>query len=324
MLPVAAIIVTYNSREEIGDCLRSLSEVQEIVVIDNASADGTQEVLRKADGIAVVENVQNRGFAAAVNQGVRASTAPYILLLNPDVTLLDGLGPLLSSADRHGAAAGQLVGVDGLPQAGFTIRRFPTGLSLAFMALGVNRLWRSNGVDRQYRCLDHDLQAGCVVDQPAGAFLLVRRDVFESVGGLDESFWPVWFEDVDFCQRLYAAGHSIWYEPAVRARHTGGHSVSRLRVRERALYWNASLLRYAGKYFPRLVFTAIAAAVGAGALLRMMAGITLGREVSAAYARVLRLAVKSVLLGRVPDVFSAAPGGGKEREGAAALSHPVQ
>ena len=62
MLPVAAIIVTYNSREEIGDCLRSLSEVQEIVVVDNASVDGTEEVLRKADGIAFVENIQNRGF----------------------------------------------------------------------------------------------------------------------------------------------------------------------------------------------------------------------------------------------------------------------
>ncbi len=111
---------------------------------------------------------------------------------------------------------------------GFTIRRFPTPLTLWFELCGFNRLWPSNPVNRRYRYLDRDLEQAGPVEQPAGAFLMFRRDVWERLGGFDEGFYPVWFEDVDFCRRAADAGYRIEYVPQVEAEHLGGHSVGQI------------------------------------------------------------------------------------------------
>ena len=136
-----------------------------------------------------------------VNQGFAATSADVVLIMNPDVRVTSDLAPLIAAGREHGVAGGRLTDDQGRAQAGFTIRRFPTSTVLALELLGVNRLWRGNPWNREYRYLDRDLTKGGAADQPAGAFLMVRRDVWSTLGGMDEGFCPIWFEDVDFCRR---------------------------------------------------------------------------------------------------------------------------
>ena len=105
-------------------------------------------------------------------------------------------------------------------------------------------------------------------EQPAGAFLLFSRQAWLSVGGFDEGFMPVWFEDVDFCKRVRQAGFRILYEPAAVASHTGGHSVGLLAPGNRHKYWYGNLLKYAARHFGIIQFRVICAAVALGAFLR--------------------------------------------------------
>src|SRR3984885_5851601 len=128
MARVAIVIVTHNSAAEIGGCLdalRGLSDV-EVLVIDNASADSTAtEVALR--GTRLIANSKNAGFATAVNQGVRATTAPLVLLLNPDAYLVSGLDALAARLETPGTGAvgGMLIGPDGNPQRGFMARNLP-------------------------------------------------------------------------------------------------------------------------------------------------------------------------------------------------------
>ena len=143
--------------------------------------------------------------------------------------------------------------------------------------LGVNRLWPGNPVNWHYRCLGLDPTGRnpmnvTLVDQPAGAFLMFSRAAWETVGGFDEGFRPVWFEDVDFCARIKGAGLRILYHPAAVAAHAGSHSVGRLPLENRERYWYGSLLRYAAKHYRSAVFLTICAAVAAGAVFRAFWG----------------------------------------------------
>jgi N-acetylglucosaminyl-diphospho-decaprenol L-rhamnosyltransferase len=219
------------------------------IVIDNASSDRTLEEVRARVAVRVIANLENRGFAAAVNQGVQACSAEYLLMLNPDAHILTALDGLIEASRQYGLASGKLLDKTGKPQKGFTIRRFPTALTLWFELAGLNRLWPSNPVNRRYRYLDRDLDQGGPAEQPPGAFLMFRRDVWQRLGGLDEGFYPIWFEDVDFCRRAADAGYRIEYVPQAEAEHEGGHSVLQIPQGCRAQYWCASLLRYASGHF---------------------------------------------------------------------------
>lgn len=252
MNQAAVVIVTHNSEEVIGSCLDSCVDapgVGEIVVVDNASTDGTCGEVQRRKGVTLLMNAENQGFAAAVNQGVRSTRAGYILLLNPDAELLWGVPAMIEACRAAAAAGGKLVGEDGEPQTGFAVRRLPTPMALAFEVSGINRVWPSNPVNRRYRCLDCDPDMPCEVEQPAGAFLLFRRSAWEAVGGFNEKFFPLWFEDVDFCKRLRDRGFPVRYEPQAVARHRGGHSIRKLPWESRTLYWYVNLLKYAETHF---------------------------------------------------------------------------
>jgi hypothetical protein len=270
------VIVTYNSEEMILSCLDALAEMAPDVaatVVDNASTDRTGEFTRRRPAAKLIANRENRGFAGAVNQGFGESDAGSILLLNPDVRLRTPLTALIEACQEHGLAAGQLTGSDDKPQTGFAIRRFPTAASLTLELLGINRLWPGNSVNRRYRYLDRDLQQPGPVEQPAGAFLMIRRDVWKQLGGFDENFHPLWFEDVDFCRRAVDAGYRIEYVPQVRAEHTGGHSVGKLPSARRQEYWYDSLLRYAAKHFRPWPYRGICMAAVFGMVPRTVAGM---------------------------------------------------
>jgi GT2 family glycosyltransferase len=305
MTGVTVVAVTFNSEQVIGSCLDSCREYP-VIMVDNASTDGTVAAARRFPRARVIANEVNRGFAAAVNQAVGECATDFVLLLNPDVTLLTDISSLVASCNTEGtgASAGQLLGEDGRPQKGFGIRGFPTAATLVFEVLGLNRVFPWNRVNRRYRELLRNPDAAGEVDQPAGAFLLLRKQVWERLGGFDEAFYPVWFEDVDFCKRVRKAGYRIVYNPAAKAWHRGGHSVRALPGECRELYWYVSLLRYASKHFGALGFRLVSAAVVPGAILRAIASLVAGggTAMAATYARVMRFAGGCLVSGRLPDL----------------------
>ena len=294
-------------------CLDALAEIAPdltVTVVDNASTDGTVEQVRRRTvvnpRVKLIANRDNRGFAGAANQGFDATAGDPILLLNPDVRLRTSLSPLIQACREHGLGAGQLTGSDGRAQAGFTIRRFPTPASLAFELLGINRLWPRNAANRHYRYLERDLNLEGPVEQPAGAFLMTRRDVWERLGGFDEDFHPVWFEDVDFCRRALDAGYRIEYVPRVRAEHTGGHSVRQLPAVRMEVYWYDSLLRYGAKHFRSWRYRGICLVAVLSTVPRMIAGIIREKNLNPVVScvQIMRLAVRRLVSRTRPEPWS--------------------
>jgi N-acetylglucosaminyl-diphospho-decaprenol L-rhamnosyltransferase len=297
--------VTYNSAGMIERCLESCRDLP-IVVVDNASQDSTCELVRRHAPVTLIANEVNRGFAGAVNQGVSALDTELVLLLNPDTELETSLDDLAAacSEEGFGLAAGRLADEQGTPQRGFTLRRFPRASTLIFEVMGINRLIPGNSLNRAYRCFDLDLNRAADVEQPAGAFLMFRREVWQRLGGFDTQFHPVWFEDVDFCKRAHDIGLKIRYVPQVTALHQGGHSIASLDWQCRQVYWYVSLLRYASKHFSPRAFRWVSAAVLLGSLLRTVIGVTTQRSFRpiTVNARIGRFAGRSLLSGRVGEV----------------------
>jgi GT2 family glycosyltransferase len=166
----------------------------------------------------------------------------------------------------------------------------------------LNRIWPGNPVNRRYRLLGQDYSKRFPVEQPAGAFLMIRRAVWQELGGFDEGFYPLWFEDVDFCRRIQQRGLKLYYVPEAVAKHTGGHSIPHLAVEMRRVYWYRSLLRYSSRHFRPWAFRAVCASVLAGSVLRSMAESVMHRSIKplAAYGMVFRLAGRCMLSGFRP------------------------
>ncbi len=298
---IGVVIVTYNSGAEIGACLDALRRTDaQVVVVDNASSDGTTDIV-KGRGAQLIANSNNRGFAAAVNQGFALLNCEFILILNPDSVLQSGLEALRDACalPGAGAAGGQLLSPEGIPQVGFMVRGFPTVAALALESLLLNRIWPTNPVNRKYRGLGLDYASRTEVDQPAGAFLMVRRTVWEELGGFDEGFYPLWFEDVDFCRRVAYRGYRLYYEPQAVAKHTGAHSISQLGVELRHFYWYRSLLRYSAKHFRPGALRVVCLAVVTGSLVRLLVELASRRSLKplAGYSKVVRLASRCLVFG---------------------------
>jgi GT2 family glycosyltransferase len=214
--------------------------------------------------------------------------------LNPDTVLASD--PCILAAEFHdpavGAASGPLLNADGSVQAGFTVRRFPTALTLAFEVLGLNRILPWNEINRRWRCMDLDLSRPCDVEQPAGAYLMIRCAVWRVLGGFDEAFYPLWFEDVDFCFRLCKEHYHVRFVPSAVAKHTGAHSIRKIPVEIRLFYWYGSLLRYAAKHCRPYARQLLCLAVVSGALARLVPEFIIhpGTKLLKMYGRIVRLA----------------------------------
>ncbi|MFL5894400.1 MAG: glycosyltransferase [Thermoleophilaceae bacterium] len=231
---VDVVIVTFNSREMTSACVAELTDprIARVVVVDNGSTDGTGEALRErfGDRVELIALDPPAGFAAACNAGARAGDARLVLFLNSDILTTPGaIGLLAEELDRDPAAVaagGRLVDPDDLTtQALYRPRRFPGLAVLATTLLGIEELWPGNPVTQRHVGADLDESSTHAVEQPAAAALLVRRDVFEAVGGFDERFW-FWYEDIDLLKRLNARGRVLWV-PAAAFRHVGGASFAK-------------------------------------------------------------------------------------------------
>lgn len=276
----SAIVVTHNSGKAIAACLETLTgEDCEIVLVDNASADDTVHRIEEfvaRNPARLLANKENRGFGAAANQGAREAGGDVLLLLNPDAIAEPGaVAAMLHCLETTGAAAvgGALLEADGQPARGFAFRRLPTLWALIFEATLVNQIWPGNPVNHRYRCLNADYSQQQEVEQPAGACFAIRRAAWEKVGGFDERFFPVWFEDVDLCNRLREQGAKIVYCPNARFHHSGAHSVGQLSFRDKQLFWYVNMLRYARKHFSKGQVFLLRLAIVKGMLLRSIGAL---------------------------------------------------
>lgn len=209
---VSILLVLYNQAELTFQCLRSLrvglDRPSEVIIVDNASADRTGELLDRLDGARVVRNAENLHFLRAVNQGAKLAKGKALLLLNNDARLRPGsiaaAWERLAAEPDLGGVGGRIVLLDGTLQEAGSI------------------IWNDGA------CLGHgrgrdpeagDFQFRRDVDYVSGAFLMVRRADFERLGGLDEAFAPAYYEETDLCMRLRQAGMRIGFDPRIVIRH---------------------------------------------------------------------------------------------------------
>lgn len=235
---LSVCIVSWNTRELLDACLQSLRSIpdritREVIVVDNASEDGTAEMVRTGyPDVTLIANESNLGYAAANNQAIAAARGELILLLNPDIVVLEGaldtLVGFLREHDEAAAVAPRLVLPDGSTQA--SCRSFPTPDVVLYEALGLSRVFPRSRRFGRYRMTWWDYDDERPVAQPMASALLIRRSALEEVGAMDEQF-PIFFNDVDLCKRLWDAGWEIWYTPRATMVHTGGASTSQVRRR---------------------------------------------------------------------------------------------
>jgi GT2 family glycosyltransferase len=294
--PVSAVIVNWNTKDLLLRCVEAAAEAaRDVIVVDNGSSDGSADaVAARFPSAVLIRLPENRGFAAGANAGLRHARTDLVLLLNPDCVATAGaverLARVLAGVPDCAAVGGRLVDESGRPQDGFNVRRFPTLATWAADLLLVDKLWPGNPVTRRYEARDLDLDGPhpVDVDQPAAACLLLRRDVVVGLGGFDEGFAPAWFEDVDLCRRLKAAGWRILLAPDARFVHRGGEAMRALGLARFSEVWYRNLRRYARKHHGRGAALAVASLVVVGMLLRMaVSAVRFDGPGLRAYARVL-------------------------------------
>jgi len=282
MIGVDVVSVNWNSGRQLAECMASLAatdrrrvELGRVVVVDNASSDGSSSGLDRGNlPLEVLTNQINRGFAAACNQGARGGRSPYILFLNPDTRLeFDSLAAPLtflesSSGSDIGICGIQLVDHEG--QVARSCARFPTVGQWVAASAGLDRLLP--GSFPGYMMRDWDHQGSRRVDHVIGAFYLVRRDLFERLGGFDERYF-VYLEDLDFSLRAREAGWHSYFLASARAFHRGGGTSDQVRA-ERLLYLLRSRLQYARRHFSPAGATAIrVATLGVEPVVRVAAAL---------------------------------------------------
>ncbi len=271
---VAVIIVSYNTVALLRDCLASLGGCRlplRVVVVDNASRDGSAAMVgAEFPSVELIEAGYNAGFAGGTNLGLAAlgATPDYLLVLNPDTVVhpgaIEALLAFLEAHPRVGLVGPRLCNPDGSFQpAAF---RFPT---LAMTALDLfppgevlpGRLYGSWWHGR------YPQDGGPTpfpIDHPLGACMLVRREVLDTVGSLDERYF-MYSEEVAWCWRIRRAGWAIWQVPAATVTHVGGASTRQFRHKMQVALWR-SRDRFALERGPRWRLVAHRALVAAGML----------------------------------------------------------
>ncbi|MDI6449688.1 glycosyltransferase family 2 protein [Anaerobaca lacustris] len=256
-LDSSIVIVSWNTRDILRDCLRSIDENagsvrREIIVVDNASADGSVAMVRQEfPHVRLMENAENRGFAAANNQGIAVARGRYVLLLNSDTIVLDGaIAGTVAFADAHRDAAVvgcRVLNADRTLQP--TCFMFPSVLNMLLSSTYLYKLWpqsRLLGRERMTWWRRDDVRE---VDVVTGCFMLVRSEAIGQVGVMDERFF-MYGEETDWCYRFKRAGWKVLFTPAAEIIHLGGQSSRRVPV-EMTVQLRLSILRFIRKHHGR-------------------------------------------------------------------------
>ena len=255
-LSVSIVIVSWNTREMLLDALRTVLPFRdvrgEVIVVDNDSQDGSADaVAEEFPEVVLIRNERNLGFAGGVNCGLRAARGRFVLLLNTDTLLLrDALLQLLRYADanpRAGIIGPRVLNEDlSLQRSRF---RQPSLLNLALAATYLNKLLPNSSFFNRERLPEVGADLSTLVDVVSGCCFLVRKEVLDRVGLLDEGYF-MYAEETDLCRRAHEAGFEVHYAPVGEIVHFGGGS-SRLAKRRNLLEFRRSILRYFAKHHGR-------------------------------------------------------------------------
>jgi GT2 family glycosyltransferase len=280
---ITILIINWNSGDYLEKLLRSLEglagRVSGILVLDNASGDLSADCVFAFPGVVLERMERNIGFSAAVNRGFGRAESKYILLLNPDVEFencVSTVTDLYMAAESFERAAivtsplYDLPSQGGKSQAEFQVRPYPSFFNTLADLLFIDEILRLFGHKQDGELRGTELESGVMElsGQPAAALWLVRKSAWEEAGGMDERFYPAWFEDVDFCLRVREQGWKILFSQGKsRVFHKGGSSLESLGFSRFLKLYYRNLLRYWWKHHP-VSFPVIVAAVAVGYVVR--------------------------------------------------------
>lgn len=250
---LSVIIVNWNTRHRLTECLRSLADdltslVRETIVVDNASSDGSAEAVRRDFGWArIIQNDANAGFAAASNQGMAAARGRYLLLLNSDTVVrpgaVDRAVRYMDADPGAGLAGAKLLNLDGTFQGSYAC--FPTLSSELLNATTLGVRW----ISPYYPSPRPNERAPLDVDWVRGPFMLVRRAAWAAVGGLDPAY-GLYSEDTDWCYRMRRHGWRVVYLPAVEILHVHGASTRQRPIESVAQLYQSKIRFFAVHHGP--------------------------------------------------------------------------
>ncbi len=262
---VSIIIINWNTKQLLHDCLKSVY-VQaadndtcglnyEIIVVDNASTDGSKEMVRNDfPDIVLIENKENRGFAAANNQGIAVAKGRYVLLLNSDTIVLGNcLAEMTAFADvnpQAGVVGCRVLNPDHSLQP--TCFMFPSVLNMLLSGTYLYKLFPRNRFFGRERMTWWDRNDVREVDVVTGCFMLVRREAIEKVGLLDERFF-MYAEETDWCYRFRKNGWKVMFAPVGEIIHYGGQSTTKVPV-TMIVQLRLSILMFIRKHYSRLSY----------------------------------------------------------------------
>lgn len=251
---LSVIIVSWNVKDLLRRSLKSLFETNqsgvhfEVVVVDNASRDGSAEMVSyEFPNVKLIANRENVGFAKACNQGSQIADGDYFLFLNDDTEVFaDSLSEpvkYLASNKEIGVLGCSIKNPNNTQQP--SVRHFPKLIDQLLILLKIHNFFP--GFIRKYLCIKFDYSVSQSVEQVMGAYFLVPRSVFFEIGGFDEKFY-FWFEEVDFCRRVKKTGKQIWYFADTKIIHQGGSSFKQWSALPEQKLFNNSLLYYFSKH----------------------------------------------------------------------------
>ncbi len=256
MLKLSVIIVNYNVKEFLLNSIASIKKaaeniLHEIIVVDNASADGSIEALsKKFPDVKIIQNKENVGFGKANNQAIAEAKGEYVLLLNPDTLLKDNtITEMLKFMDERndvGLATCKVLNPDGTLQLACR-RSFPRPWVSFTKIIGLSKLFPHSKLFAKYNLTYLDENKTYEVDAVSGSFMFLRKKVLDEVGGFDPDFF-MYGEDLDLCYRVKEKGWKVFYHPATEIIHYKGESTKRSSIDETRLFYNAMTL-FVEKHF---------------------------------------------------------------------------
>lgn len=276
---ISVCIVSWNVRDDLRRCLASLAnrEECECIVVDNASHDGSQEmVAREFPNVQRIANQRNEGFSKAVNQAIQKAKGDILYVLNPDTVVFpDTLRNLQTFFDAHeqaGIVGTKILHPDGAIQK--SVRAFPTFSSQFLVLLKLHNFFPNFGSVKKYYRWDMDYEQEQEVDQVMGASFAIRRESLRDIGMFDEKFW-IWFEEVDLCKRAKNAGWKVYYTPTVVVRHEKGKSFAQVSRLKRQFWLERSMDYYFSKHHSKFERYILWAAYPFGLLLAVASSLVL-------------------------------------------------